>query len=148
MDAILRAAAIYLFLLVIFRIAGERTLTNMTTFDFVLLLIIAEATQQGLIGNDFSITKVFLVITTLVGIDIALSLIKKKFPLMDKLIEGVPLIIVEDGKPLKERMRLARIDEDDVLMAAREHQGLQRMDQIMYAVLERTGTISIIPKKG
>jgi uncharacterized membrane protein YcaP (DUF421 family) len=148
MDAIFRAAAIYLFLLVIFRIAGERTLTNMTTFDFVLLLIIAEATQQGLIGNDFSITKVFLVITTLVGIDIALSIIKKKFPLLDKLIEGIPLIIVEDGKPLKERMRRARIDEDDVLMAAREHQGLQRMDQIMYAVLERTGTISIIPKKG
>jgi uncharacterized membrane protein YcaP (DUF421 family) len=148
MDAIFRAAAIYLFLLVIFRIAGERTLTNMTTFDFVLLLIIAEATQQGLIGNDFSITKVFLVITTLVGIDIALSIIKKTFPLMDKLIEGVPLIIVEDGKPLKERMRRARVDEDDVLMAAREHQGLQRMDQIMYAVLERTGAISIIPKKG
>jgi uncharacterized membrane protein YcaP (DUF421 family) len=147
MDAVLRAAAIYFFLLVIFRIAGERTLTSMTTFDFVLLLIIAEATQQGLIGNDFSITKVFLVITTLVGIDIVLSILKDKFPFVDKLIEGVPLVIVEDGRPLTERMQRARIHEQDVLMAARERQGLQRMDQIMYAVLERTGEISIIPKK-
>jgi uncharacterized membrane protein YcaP (DUF421 family) len=147
MDAVLRAAAIYFLLLVIFRIAGERTLTSLTTFDFVLLLIIAEATQQGLIGDDFSITKVFLVITTLVGIDIAFSLLKGKFPLFGKLVEGVPLVLVEDGKPLQERMQRARIDEEDVMMAAREHQGLQRMDEIMYAVLERTGEISIIPKK-
>jgi uncharacterized membrane protein YcaP (DUF421 family) len=146
MDAILRAAAVYFFLLVIFRIAGERTLTTMTTFDFVLLLIIAEATQQGLIGNDFSVTKVILVVTTLVGIDIALSILKDKFPLLDKWVEGVPLVIVEDGKPLMERMQRARVDEQDVLMAARVHQGVQRMDQIRYAVLERTGEISIIPK--
>jgi uncharacterized membrane protein YcaP (DUF421 family) len=147
MDAVLRAIAIYLFLLVTFRLAGERTLANLTTFDFVLLLIIAEATQQGLLGDDFSVTKVFLVVTTLVGIDIGLSLLKEAFPKLDKLIEGVPVVIVEDGKPLKERMRQARVDESDVLTAARERQGLQRLDQIMYAVLERTGKISIIPKK-
>lgn len=58
MDAVVRAAVIYIFLLVVFRIGGERTMASMTTFDFVLLLIIAEATQQGLIGDDFSITKV------------------------------------------------------------------------------------------
>jgi uncharacterized membrane protein YcaP (DUF421 family) len=146
-DAVLRATAVYFFLLVIFRIAGERTLANLTTFDFVLLLIIAEATQQGLIGDDFSVTKVFLVVTTLVGIDIGLSILKQKFPMLDKLVEGVPVVIVEDGRPLKDRMRRARVDESDVLTAARERQGLQRMDQIMYAVLERTGEISIIPKK-
>jgi uncharacterized membrane protein YcaP (DUF421 family) len=133
--------------LVIFRLAGERTLANLTTFDFVLLLIIAEATQQGLIGDDFSVTKVFLVVTTLVGIDIGLSLLKERFPRLDKLIEAVPVVIVEDGRPLMDRMRRARIDESDVLTAARERQGLQRMDQIMYAILERTGEISIIPKK-
>lgn len=147
MDAVLRATAVYFFLLVIFRIAGERTLANLTTFDFVLLLIIAEATQQGLIGDDFSVTKVFLVVTTLVGIDIGLSILKEKFPMLDKLVEGVPVVIVEHGRPLKDRMRRARVDESDVLAAARERQGLQRMDQIMYAVLERTGEISIIPKR-
>ena len=147
MDAVFRAAAIYFFLLVIFRIAGARTLAQMTTFDFVLLLIVAEATQQGLIGDDFSLTQAMLVIATLIGIDIGLSLLKEKLPLLDKWIEGTPLIIVQDGKPLQERMKGARVDESDVLAAARELQGLERMDQIKFAVLERTGEISIIPKK-
>jgi uncharacterized membrane protein YcaP (DUF421 family) len=57
------------------------------------------------------------------------------------------LVIVEDGKPLKDRMERARVDESDVLVAARERQGLERLDQIRYAVLERTGEISIIPKQ-
>jgi uncharacterized membrane protein YcaP (DUF421 family) len=147
MDAILGAVSVYFFLLLIFRIAGERTLASITTFDFVLLLIIAEATQQGLTGDDFSLTKSFLLVTTLIGINIGLSLLKERFPSLDKWVEGVPLVIVEDGKPLEERMKRARVDESDVLVAARERQGLQRMDQIMYAVLERTGEISIIPKR-
>ena len=148
MDAVFRAAAIYFFLLVIFRIAGARTLAQMTTFDFVLLLIVAEATQQGLIGDDFSLTQAMLVIVTLIGIDIGLSLLKENLPLLDKWIDGTPLIIVQDGQPLQQRMKGARVDESDVLAAARELQGLERMDQIKFAVLERTGEISIIPKKG
>jgi uncharacterized membrane protein YcaP (DUF421 family) len=145
MDAVLRAAAVYIFLLVVFRIAGERTMASMTTFDFVLLLIIAEATQQALIGDDFSLTKMMLVIVTLIGIDIGISLLKDRSRLFHKVIEGVPLIIVEDGRVLDDRMRRARIDLEDVLQAARERQGLERVDQIKYAVLERTGEISIIP---
>jgi uncharacterized membrane protein YcaP (DUF421 family) len=146
MDAVLRAAALYIFLLVIFRIAGERTLASLTTFDFVLLLIIAEATQQGLLGDDFSVINAIVVIATLIGLDIGISLLKDRSSLLHKIIEGVPLIIVEDGRMLEDRMRRARIDIDDVLQAAREHQGLERMDQIKFAVLERTGEISIIPK--
>jgi len=147
MDAVLRAAAIYFFLLVIFRIAGSRTLAQMTSFDLILLLIIAEATQQGLVGNDFSITQAMLLIITLVGIDIGLSLLKEKLPALDRWLEGTPLVIVEDGKPLHDRMKGARVDESDVLAAARELQGLERLDQIKFAVLERTGEISIIPKR-
>jgi uncharacterized membrane protein YcaP (DUF421 family) len=147
MDAVMRAVAIYFFLLTVFRLAGQRTLANLTTFDFVLLLVIAEATQQGLLGEDFSVTNAFLVIVTLIGIDIGLSLLKNRFLALDKLLEGVPLVIVVDGKPLKDRMERARVDESDVLVAARERQGLERLDQIRYAVLERTGEISIIPKR-
>jgi uncharacterized membrane protein YcaP (DUF421 family) len=147
MDAVLRAVAIYVFLLVILRIAGERTLSSMTNFDFVLLLVIAEATQQGLVGDDFSFTKAMLLITTLIGLDIALSLLKDRWLLVHKVIEGVPLIIVEEGKPLTERMKRARVDESDVLQAARQLQGLDHMDQIKFAVLERTGEISIIPRR-
>jgi uncharacterized membrane protein YcaP (DUF421 family) len=146
MDAVLRAVAIYVFLLVVLRIAGERTLSSMTNFDFVLLLIIAEATQQALIGEDYSVTKALLVITTLIGLDIGISVLKDRWTFLHNLIEGLPLIIVQDGQPLADRMRRARVDESDVLQAAREHQGLERMDQIKIAVLERTGDISIIPK--
>ena len=146
MDAVLRATAIYAFLLVLFRIAGKRSLSESTTFDLVLLLIVGEATQQALLGNDFSITNALLVILTLVGLNIGMSLWKQRSPQLEKWVEGVPLVIVENGQPLKDRMNKARVDEGDILEAARTLQGLERMDQIKYAVLERTGGISIIPK--
>jgi uncharacterized membrane protein YcaP (DUF421 family) len=147
MDAVLRATAIYFFLLLIFRLSGKRSIAQITTFDLILLLIISEATQQALLGQDFSLTNAFLVIVTLVGIDIGLSLLKQRSPRFEKILEDEPLIIVEEGRPLLDRMKKARVDEEDVLIAARILQGLERMDQIKYAVLERNGGISIIPKQ-
>ncbi len=146
MDSVLRAIAIYAILLIIFRISGKRSLAQITTFDFVLLLVIGEATQQALLGDDFSLTNAFIVIITLLGLDIALSLLKQRSPKIELWLDDTPLIIVEDGRPLKERMAKARIDESDVLTAARELQGLERMDQIKYAVLERSGGVSVVPK--
>lgn len=145
MDSVLRAASIYLILMVLFRIMGTRALAQITTFDFILLLIISETTQQAMVGQDFSLTNAFLAIVTLVMLDLGLSLLKSKFPRLEKWLEGLPLVIVENGVPLKERMERARVDESDVLAAARETQGLERMEQIKYAVLERSGGISIIP---
>ena len=145
MDAIVRAAVIYIALLIIFRISGKRSLAQITTFDFVLLLIVDEATQQALLGEDFSITNAVLVIVALMTIDIAMSLIKGRSKLAEKVIDDVPLIIVENGRLLRERADSARVDEADILTAARELQGLERLDQIKYAVLERSGGISIIP---
>ncbi len=147
MDAVLRASAIYFFLLFIFRLSGKRSIAQITTFDLILLLIISEATQQALLGQDFSLTNAFLVILTLVGIDIGLSLLKQRSPRFEKILEDEPLIIVEEGRPLLDRMKKVRVDEEDVLIAARVLQGLERMDQIKYAVLERNGGISIIPKQ-
>src|SRR5690606_20801211 len=148
MDTILRAAAIYAALLVVLRIGGKRTLGQTTTFDFVMLLIIAETTQQALLGDDFSVTNALLLIATIVGLDIAFSLMKRRWPKLDRLVEGVPMVIVENGKPLLDRMEKARVEEEDVLAAARESQGLKKhMDQIEYAVLERSGGISVVPKR-
>ena len=147
MDTVLRAVAIYAALLVVLRIGGKRTLGQTTTFDFVMLLIIAETTQQALLGDDFSVTNALLLIATIVGLDIAFSLMKRRSPKLDRLVEGVPMVIVENGKPLLDRMEKARVDEEDVLAAARESQGLKHMDQIEYAVLERSGGISVVPKR-
>ncbi len=148
MISVIRAATVYLFLLLLFRVTGKRSLGQITTFDFVLLLIVNEATDQALMGSDYSITNAVLVITTMVALDIGLSLWKQHSPRMARLTEGVPIVIVDHGKLLKDRMAKVRVDEDDILAAARELQGLERMDQIRFAVLERDGSISIIPASG
>lgn len=147
MDAIFRSLAIYGFLLLIFRISGKRSLAQITTFDFILLLIVGEATQQALLGDDFSVTNALLVILTLLGVDIGLALLKQHVPRVGRYIDGLPLVIVENGELLKDRMDKARIDESDILSAARKLQGLERMDQIKYAVLERDGGVTVIPRR-
>jgi uncharacterized membrane protein YcaP (DUF421 family) len=78
MELIIRGAVMYAFLFAILRISGNRQFSGLTSFDVVLLLIISEATQQGLLGNDdFSLTAAFILVMTLVGIDIAMSLVKQ-----------------------------------------------------------------------
>ncbi len=146
MDAVLRSVAIYAFLLIVLRISGRRTLAQLTTFDLVLLLIISEATQQAMLGDDFSLTNALIVIVTLLAMDVGLSLIKAHVPSSHKLIDGLPMIVVENGALLEERMRRARIDESDILESARETHGLESIDQIKYAVMEVTGSITVIPK--
>ena len=147
MDSVLRSAAIYIVVLFVFRVAGRRTLSELTTFDFVLLLVIGEATQQALLGDDFSITNAFIVIVSLVGMDITLTYIKRKSARIAKLIDGESMIIVEYGKVLDRRIQKSRIDQDDILQAARTTQGLERLDQIKFAILEKDGKISIIPNR-
>ena len=146
METVLRALVVYVLLVVVFRLSGRRTLAQTTNFDFVLLLIVSEATQNAMIGNDYSITNGFLVVLTLIGIDIFLSLLKQRSQRLERWLDGLPMVLVENGQALKDRMVRARVDENDVLSAARELQGLERMDQIKYAVLEISGGISIIPR--
>jgi uncharacterized membrane protein YcaP (DUF421 family) len=145
MDVVLRAFAMYLVILVLLRVSGSRSLGQLTAFDFVLLMIVAEATQQALLGDDFSFTTAALVITTLVTMDIGFSVLKQRFPTFEHIIDSAPVVLVMNGEPLKDRMDRVRMDEMDILSAARLSQGLERMDQIKYAVLERSGHISIIP---
>ncbi len=141
----LRALIVYVLVFIILRMAGKRTLGEMTAFDLVLLLIISEAVQNALVDDDKSITGSFLVILTLVFADIMVSLATNRFRFLDSIVNGIPLIILENGKPLKDRMDKARLQEDDILEAARKTQGLENMSQIKYAVLEKDGSISIIP---
>lgn len=147
MDAVLRAAVVYIFLLLVLRLSGKRTLAQVTPFDFVLLLIISEATQQALIDDDNSMINAGILVTTLVGINILLSLLKQRSKFIERLLEGLPLVIVADGRLLKDRMDKERVDEDDLLDAARENQGLESVEDIKHAVVERSGQISVIPRK-
>jgi uncharacterized membrane protein YcaP (DUF421 family) len=146
MDIVLRSAAVYVALLVVFRIAGRRSFAQITTFDVVLLLIIGEATQQALLGDDFSVTNGVLVVVSLVAIDVGLATVKSKVPRLARAIDGEPVVLVERGRPMRDRMRRSQVDEHDILEAARSAHGLERLDQIRYAVLERGGDISVVPE--
>lgn len=146
MDAVLRAVAIYLVLLVIFRLTGKRSMAQVTTFDFIILLIVGEATQQALLGEDFSVTQAALVIATLILLERLFDYFSWRLPRFKRITEGLPVVVVENGRALEGVMSKEQITTDDVLSAARESQGLERMDQIKWAVLETSGGISIVPK--
>ena len=147
MELVVRAALIYLALLILFRITGKRSLAQITPFDLILLLIIGEATQGALLGGDESVTAAFIVILTLIALDTGLSYLQTWFRFPSLLTDDAPLVIVQDGAMLEERARKNRVTIIDVLYAARSTQGLERVDQIKYAVLERTGEISVIPRR-
>jgi uncharacterized membrane protein YcaP (DUF421 family) len=146
MESIFRGAATYLFVWLIFRITGKRTLAQITTFDAVLLLIISETTQAALTDNDNSFTNSILLIMTMLGIDVMLSLIKQRLPVVEEVMDGRPLIILDRRGLRRKEMTKERVDEEDILHAARQLQGLSRLDQVEYAILEQTGEITIVPK--
>ena len=147
MESVIRAAAVYVILLALFRLAGNRSIGQITAFDFVLLLIISESIQEAMISNDYSMTNAFLVVVTLIGLDIMLSLWKQRSPRLEKILDGVPVLLMENGKINKHIMSKERVDESDILAAARELQGLERLDQIKHAVVEATGGITVVPKQ-
>jgi uncharacterized membrane protein YcaP (DUF421 family) len=148
MELVIRGVVVYLFIFVIMRASGNRQFSELTAFDAVLLIIISEATQQALLGSqDFSLTAAFIVISTLIGTDILLSYAKRLSRKADLVLEGVPVLLMEDGELKEENLKAERVDEGDILAAARMLQGLENLGQIKYAVLERNGTISIIPAK-
>lgn len=144
METVFRAAGIYFVLLIVFRIAGRRALLQMTSFDLILLLIISEATQQALLGDDFSVTGAALTIITLIVLDISLGFIKKKTTWVDYMLDGSPVILVEYGKPVGEKLRKTGITVDDIMVSARTNQGIHELSKIKFAILEKNGHISII----
>ncbi|KGB03385.1 MULTISPECIES: DUF421 domain-containing protein [Leclercia] len=147
MEMILRAVAIYLILLVVFKIAGRRALLQMTSFDLILLLIISEATQQALLGNDFSVTGAMLTIVTLVVIDMLFGVLKKYIHGAESVLDGSPVILVSHGELQNDKLKKVDVSCDDILVSARQNHGITELKEIKYAILERNGHISIIPEE-
>jgi|tagenome__1003787_1003787.scaffolds.fasta_scaffold20915526_2 uncharacterized membrane protein YcaP (DUF421 family) len=146
MDSVLKAVVIYVVLWLLIRISGRRALAELSTFDFILFLVIGGATQRALIGQDYSLTNAFIVITTLIVVDIIVGLLERDFRFISKIIKGVPTILVDDGHLLTGRMRRARVTSDEIMERARTLHGLETLEQIKYAILEASGDISIIPR--
>ena len=101
MELVVRAAAVYVALLVLLRVSGRRTLAQSNTFDLVLLLIISEGVQQALLGPaDSSFTGAMIVVVTLVALDVGMALLKRNWPWVSRLIEGEPIVLIENGNLL------------------------------------------------
>ena len=145
MDSVIKAAIVYFALWAIIRISGRRTLGEMSAFDLVLFMIIGGSTQRAITGQDYSLTNALLLVATFIVIDIALSFVELRSPFMRRVFNGMPMILVENGVVMTARMRRARITEDNILEAARKLQGLERIDEIKFAILEATGVITIVP---
>jgi uncharacterized membrane protein YcaP (DUF421 family) len=105
------------------------------------------AISNGLTGTDYSITNAALVVITLILADIGLSVMKRRSPRLEALFDGLPLVLFRDGKPVAEHMERERVDMDDILAAARERQGIARVEDIGEAILERSGAISVVPRQ-
>jgi uncharacterized membrane protein YcaP (DUF421 family) len=145
MDTVIKTALIYFILLILMRLAGRRTLAQVTTFDAILLLIIG---GRALLGQDYSVTNALIVVVTLVLIDVTLSLVERDNPTFSKIVNGSPMIVVEDGRLLHSRLRWSRLTEDEILAEARHLHGIERLEDIKFAILEASGNISIIPAAG
>src|SRR6185436_4571381 len=124
MDAVARVVVMYAFLMFVFRLTGKRTLGEATNFDFLLLLIVSETTQQALLGDDPSFTHSMLAIVTFLTLNVGMSLVKQRSPRVERLLEDAPTLIMRDGQLLRERMDRERVDLEDVLEAARRTHGL------------------------
>jgi uncharacterized membrane protein YcaP (DUF421 family) len=145
MDSVLKAVLVYFVLWAIIRVSGRRMLGEMTAFDFVLFLIIGGSIQRAITGQDYSLMNALILVSTFVTIDVALSLMGLKSSFLRRVLNATPTILVENGSMMPYRMYRSRVTEDNILEAARRLHGLERMDQIKYAILEATGDISIIP---
>lgn len=147
MDIVLRAAAAYVFIIFMLRIIGRRELSTLGPSDIVLLVVMGDLVQNGVTQSDQSVTGVFLAVSTFAILTMAMSYVTYKSRRAQTLVEGEPLILVENGKPVDKNLRSERLNLDDVAEEARG-QGIESLDEIKWCVLETSGTMSFVKKSG
>ena len=145
MDLVLRAAVVFVFVVVLTRVIGRRELGSLAPIDLILLIILGDALQQGLTQDDYSVTGAFLVVGTLAVLQVFTSWMTYRVPFTRKVLEGEPLIVVQDGKLIDKNLKRERMTLEEVTESARMHE-IGSLDEVQWAVLERNGEISFIKK--
>ena len=145
MDIVLRAVFAYVFITFLMRVLGRRELSSLAPSDLILLVVLGDLIQNGVTQSDYSMTGVVLATSTIGLCAVGTSLLVYRSKRLSKIIEGDPLIIVQDGKPIENNMRSERVKLDDVMEEAREQQ-IENLDEVKWAVLEPTGKITFIKK--
>jgi len=146
MDIVLRAAFLFAFVFVLMRAIGKRELSSLEPFDLVLLIVLGDAIQQGLTQDDYSVTGAVLAVGTIAALQVGVSYMSFRFPRLRPVLDGEPVVIVQDGKLIEKNLQRERLTHDDVFEAARLEQ-IASLDDVAWAVLEKNGQISFIEKK-
>jgi len=147
MDVVLRATAGYFFILLLMRVVGRRELSTLEPFDLIMLVVIGDLIQQGVTQNDFSVVGLLLAGGTIGVLQLAVSWAGFRSPArVGIVIEGEPMVLVEDGRWVTRNLRRERLTEDEVLADARRD-SIWRLDQIQWAILETGGEITFIKKE-
>ena len=145
MDLVVRAAVAFVLVYLITRVVGRRELSSLQPFDLILLVMIGDLVQQGVTQNDFSVTGAILVGGTIALMTVAVSYLSFRFPRLRPALDGEPVIVVEDGRPIERNLRRNRITLEELAAAARQNQ-LASLDDVRWGVLETNGSISFVPK--
>jgi uncharacterized membrane protein YcaP (DUF421 family) len=147
MDIVLRSAVVYFFVMVLMRLIGRRELSSLEPFDLLILVVIADFVQQGVTQQDYSVTGAVLAVGTFALLIVATSWITWRFPRTRPFVEGNPVVLVEDGKPIMDNLRRERITIEEIAAQARLQQ-IDSVKKIRWAILETTGGVSFISKSG
>jgi uncharacterized membrane protein YcaP (DUF421 family) len=145
MDLVVRAVVGFVFVLFLTRVVGRRELSSLEPFDLILLVMIGDLVQQGITQNDLSVTGLVLVGGTIGLLTVLVSYTSFRFPRLRPLLDGEPVIVLEDGKPIDRNLRRNRITLEELAASARQ-QGIAALDEVRWGVLETSGRISFIAK--
>jgi uncharacterized membrane protein YcaP (DUF421 family) len=145
MDIVLRAVVAFFFVLFLTRVLGRRELSSLEPFDLILLVMIGDLVQQGVTQNDFSVTGLVLVGGTIGLLTVLVSYTSFKVPFLRPILDGEPVILLEDGEPIRRNLDRNRITVGELQASARQ-QGIGSLADVRWAVLETSGSISFIPK--
>jgi uncharacterized membrane protein YcaP (DUF421 family) len=145
MDLVVRAVVGFAFVLFLTRVVGRRELSSLEPFDLILLVMIGDLVQQGITQNDLSVTGLVLVGGTIGLLTVLVSYTSFRFPRLRPLLDGEPVIVIEDGKPIDRNLRRNRITLEELAAAARQ-QGIAVLEEVRWGVLETSGRISFIAK--
>jgi uncharacterized membrane protein YcaP (DUF421 family) len=145
MDLVLRATVVFCFVFLVTRVVGKRELSTLEPFDLILLVVIGDLVQQGVTQSDYSITGAITVISTMALLTVVLSFVNFRFRRLRPLLEGEPVVLVEDGNVIERNMRRERITREELEAEGRLQQ-VAGIEDMRWAVLETAGQISIIPR--
>src|ERR1700749_3279847 len=145
MDLVLRAIVVFVFLLVLTRVIGRRELSSLQPFDLILLIVVGDAVQQGLNQDDYSLTGALLVVSTFALLQIGISWVSYRFPKVRPVLDGEPIIIVQDGNVIEKNVKRERLTIEEIAEEARKQQ-IGTLADVQWAVLETSGVITFIKK--